>query len=66
MKMNEFKKGDLVYHNKYHHGLLELVEVHKSHVIVGKHSRVLLPLDVIRKPTAEEIKKHHISQIRYD
>lgn len=64
--MNKYKIGDLVYHNKYNHGLLEVVEVHESHVIVSKHSRVLLPLDVIRKPTAEEIKKHQKSWIRYD
>ena len=54
--MSEFKVGDLVYHNKYHRGLLEIIEVHDWYVVVGKHSKVVLSKNMIRHATIEEIK----------
>lgn len=54
----EFKVGDLVYHNKYHRGLLEIVEVHNSYVVVGKYSRIGISKSTIRFPTAEEFRHH--------
>jgi hypothetical protein len=56
--MINYKVGDLVYLDKFHRGGLEIVEVHKDHVIVGKNSRVLLMKNMI-KPYKErlEVKK---------
>lgn len=53
----EFNVGDFIYHNKYHRGLLEIIEVHDWYVVVGKNSRVVLSKNMIRHATPEEIKE---------
>lgn len=54
--MTEYQVGDLICHNKYHRGLLEIIEVHDWYVVIGKHSRVVLSKNMIRHATPEEIK----------
>lgn len=56
--MEYYEVGDLVYRDKYHRGLLEIVEVHDWYVVVGKHSRVGIRKSMIRRPTEKELEKH--------
>lgn len=56
--MKDYKVGDLVYRDKYHRGLLEIVEVHDWYVVVGKYSRVGIRKSMIRYPTEQELEKH--------